>query len=333
MRFIALLAIFAIIANARIIKRQSNSPIPGLFTGFGRGYDIVTERTRAPIVQFSYDDQQAWTSPYDGKTYVYPDQCYLTNIARGTTDDVVNLFNTWETYFHTKTSYMGVSVGLGIGATGAQVGLAFNQTKGEIDGYFKNMTRNIAIDNRIMALYQLDLWPLTDGVVPPLAHLIKSLPRSLSSDSDKQKYQTLINGWGTHYIASAQFGAKLNITTAFDQDLINKYGSKWVSNQIGLSLEWEKIKVGIDGGNTSNKSKTNETFAQHSENFVDHIGGQPDVFEASGYQEWLKTVPSNPGMILDKSIVIPIHDLIDDPVIKELLRQALVMYVSKGPIA
>jgi len=295
-------------------------------------YDAVEERIRAPLVMFTYEYQQQWVSPYDGKTYLFPDQSYLTNIGRGTTDDVVNLFNSWETYFQQKTSWMGVNVGLGIGSTGAQVGLAFNRSKNEISGYLKNMTRNLALDNRIMALYQLDLWPISGNLVAPLTRTLKSLPRTLSSDSDKRAYQNLINGWGTHYIASAQFGSKVNITTVFDQSLINKYGSSWISTQIGLSITWEKLKVGIDGGSTKNTSKVDQTFAQHSENYVDYIGGIPSTFETDGYKEWLKTIPSNPAILLDKSLIIPLHELADDPVIRANIKKALLAYCSTGPL-
>jgi len=302
MKFVIVLILIISTAFASMrLKRQSADPVPGLMSGFGRGYDVVQERIRAPLVLFTYEYKQTWLSPYDGKTYMFPDQSYLTNIGRGTTDDVISLFNSWETFYSQKTSSMGVNAGLGIGSNGGQVSLAFNRSKNEINGYLKNKTRNIALDNRIMSLYQLDLWPLSDNYVAPLQRALAALPRTLKSDSDKRAYQNLINGWGTHYITSAQFGSKVNITTVFDQSLINQYGSKWVTTQIGLSFSWEKIKAGIDSGSTKNTSKVDETFAQKSQNFVDYSGGTPATYATDGYKAWLATVPANPAIVYEKN--------------------------------
>jgi len=315
---------------ALVVSQGPYPPIPGMNSGFGRGYDIVTQTNRAPVLKFTYTDpDNIYISPYDKQTYSYPDQCYITTIARGSVVEKINLFNTWEQYYSIKTSSLGVSVGLGIGA--AEINLSFKQDKGKIEGYFKNKTRNIALDDRLLSLYQLELLPIMDiHISTPLKETIKNLPRTLNGN--QEAYQRLIDGWGTHYVTASQFGGKLNITILFSSDLYNKYGSKWVSTQIGLAISYEKFKLNIDRNTFNNKSKVNETFNQNSLTITEHVGGQPQVFESGGYKEWVGTIPGNPVLLMDKTTLVPIHKLATDPVIRKKIRIALVNYVTYGHV-
>jgi len=305
-------------------------PIPGIVSGFGRGYDVVTQTNRAPVLRFTYTDpDNVYISPYDKTTYSYPDQCYITTIARGSVVEKINLYNTWEQYYSIKTSSLGISVGLGIGA--AEINLGFKQDKGKIDGYFKNKTRNFALDDRLLSLYQLELLPIQDvHISTPLKETIKNLPRTLNGNAEA--YQRLIDGWGTHYVTASQFGGKLNITIIFASDLFNKYGSKWVSTNVNLAISYEKFKLNIDSNTFNNKSKVNETFNQNSLTETEHVGGQPQVFESDGYKAWVGTIPSNPVLLMDKTTLIPLHKLATDPVIRENIRLALVKYVTYGRV-
>ncbi len=71
------------LAKAKITKLGANAegePMKGLNSGIGRGYDVVEERVRAPVYTWTYNDGNAWVSPFDGTTYLYPDQLFETDV-------------------------------------------------------------------------------------------------------------------------------------------------------------------------------------------------------------------------------------------------------------
>jgi len=82
-----------------------------------------------------------------------------------------------------------------------------------------------------------------------------------------------------------------------------------------------------------NTSKVDETFAQKSQNFLDHSGGNPSTYETDGYKAWLATVPANPAIVFEKTIIIPLQELANDAVIRANIKAALLQYCSTGPIA
>lgn len=74
----------------------------------------------------------------------------------------------------------------------------------------------------------------------------------------------------------------MNITTAFNEDLIDKYGSSYVSNQLKISVGYMKFSLGLEAGNNKTVENTDHNFSQESEAFSDHIGGDPITFEIQG---------------------------------------------------
>jgi len=282
-------------------------------------------------LKFTFNNpDNIYISPYDGSTYSFPDQCWFTERAKGSVVEDINTYSKWETFYEMKANSFGFNVGLGYG--GFTVGVAFQQAKGKITGYMKNNTRTLSLDNRIVSLYQLDLFPINQSSVSTLLkNSFASLPRDYQSN--KAAYLNFIQSWGTHYITASQFGAKVNTTVVFESSLYNKFGSKWVSQQVGLSIGYQQFRVGINTGTFNNKSKVDETFKQNSFSFLEYAGGIVDVFESSGYKAWLATIPQNPILIMEKTTLEPINKLATDATIRENLRIACAEYIATGKVA
>jgi len=220
-----------------------------------------------------------------------------------------------------------LDVSLGFG-NGASVGASFGQSRSDVDAMMKNNTRNLAIETYVMAEFQLDLWPI-DQLPPPVQNMVNKLP----SDYDPAKYAQFITAFGTHYITSTQLGGKMNFTTAFDLSIYKQYDAQWVSNQIKLSLQYAKLKAGINWGSNTTSVTVDKTFQEHSSNFTGLVGGFPDVFSAQGFPAWTKTISQNPAILMDKTILVPIHTLVQDPTKQALLLRALRSYVATGVVS
>lgn len=324
----------AALPTANSFKRVANSAalVPGVNSGIARGYDVVTETMRNPVVQFHYDYQETWNNPYvNFEVEMIPDELFLTNVPSNIVDSRVNMLTTWQSYAHMEESFINAKIGLGLG-NGISIDAAFSRSKKQVEQWLKNSTCNIGTENRIIALYQLELWPDFD-LHPRLKTLIDQLPTTYQSEDDKQKYGKIINLFGTHYVSSSMFGSFINFTTVFESNLFDKYTAEWVSHQVSLSLEWQKIKIGIDTGKNSSTEKVNHVFSQHSQNFKDSEGGNPIILESKGYADWILTIPTNPAALRKhKCVMFPMHQLISNSAKKANMLKALQNYVKTGVI-
>lgn len=290
----------------KVQKVQSGNTIPGLQSGIGRGFDAVHERIKAPVVFWTFNSQNSWNDPFNNNAAEnYPDQVYLTEISQSVDDKKINLFRSWESYYQHKTSSFGVDISLGY--DGVKVDFGFQRSKSEINAMTKNHTRDLGIGTIIIAHFQLDLWPITN-IPSPIQTMINQLPDQF----DSKKYGDFVNIFGTHYITSAQFGGKINVTTAFDLTLYNHFSSEWVANQVKLSISWNEFKAGINWNSNTSKQAIDGNFLEHSENYTECDGGFPEVFQAKGFTAWSETLGTNPGIIFDRVTLVPITELLNN---------------------
>jgi len=322
------------LSDVRSLKRDANTlpPVPGINSGIARGYDVVTETMRNPIVAYHYDYEETWNNPYvDFELQAVPDELFLTNVPTNIIDKKIDIVTTWQSYAHMEEKYINANIGLGLG-DGISIDAAFGRSKKQVLQWLKNNTRNIGTENRIIALYQLEMWPDFE-LHPRLKTMVDRLPTTYASEEDKQKYGQIISLFGTHYISSSMFGSFVNFTTVFEASLFDKYTAEWVAHQVSLSLEWSKIKIGIDTGKNSSTEKVDHVFSQHSQNYKDSEGGNPIVLESKGYEDWILTIPKNPAALRKhKCVMFPLHYLITNPAKKANMLKALQSYVKTGII-
>lgn len=304
--------------------------VPGVNSGIARGWDVVTENMRNPIVVYHYDYGQTWNNPYiNNELESIPDELFLTNVPTNIIDGEINMMTTWQSYSHMEERTINAKIGLGLGE-GISIDAAFSRSKKQVMEWLKNNTRNIGTENRIIALYQLEMWDDFE-LHPRLKSMIDQLPTTYNTNEEKQKYGNIISLFGTHYISSSMFGSFVNFTTVFESSLFNKHTAEWVSRQLSLSIEWSKIKIGIDTGKNSETDKVDHVFAQNSKSYKDSEGGNPIVLESKGYAEWIQTIPSNPSALRKyKCVMFPLHRLINNSAKKANMLKALQSYVKTG---
>lgn len=318
---------------SNVVSTSSGGVLPGIDAGIARGYDIVTEMIRAPLVRWNYEFAQTWKSPYTGLTYDIPDELFVTNVAQSSSTKFVGITDTWSQHYKYKSSSINFKIGVGfdIGGVGLEASLAFGRSKTEVSSYLKANYNQFGLDNHYISYFQLDLWPGSD-FDPRFQMMIKALPAGFSTAEERAKYGQLIRGYGTHYVSTAQFGGFVNVTTVFDKALVEKYGASWVSTQVGIALKYGAYSLGIDYGKNNTDVKNDRAYTENSKTFAQYIGGIPDVLESQGYKAWIATILSNPVMVPAKTMMFPISELMPDSVRKNNMLQALRSYVTTGTV-
>lgn len=173
---------------------------------------------------------------------------------------------------------------------------------------------------------------------------VKDLPKTYSPEF-KQRFYSLIDNFGTHYITKVKLGGSVESVTSIRQCLASLQGLSVEEVQMCLEVEASATFIATAKAQTKHCKKDTEkmeskaTFSSHfSDRFTEIKGGhstEPDLlFSAdknpSAYKEWLVTLPQNPD-ILSYSLS-SLHELlpVNTPVRKNL-RSAISHYIlEKG---
>ena len=146
-------------------------PIPGFLSAsgdlgslFGRGYDPMEQKPRAPIAQFHYDKwacketgsgcSNVWTDPSSGMQFGRPDEVQIFHTAAAHTDSSNHLFVTTEDYEKWHWSQHSTSINLGV------FSFSHSQVKSYVSELLDTQRAVIAINRQVTAYKMAIRMPL-----------------------------------------------------------------------------------------------------------------------------------------------------------------------------
>ncbi|XP_034450100.1 perforin-1-like [Hippoglossus hippoglossus] len=174
---------------------------------------------------------------------------------------------------------------------------------------------------------------------------VKQLPKAYSPES-KQRFYSLIDNFGTHYITKVKLGGSVQSVTSIRQCQVSLQGLSTEEVQTCLDVEASAtiyvVKTKAQSKfckKDANKMDSKSSFSSHfSDRFTEIKGGhttEPDLLysadkDPSAYKEWLTTLPQNPDIV--SYSLKSLHELlpINTPLQKNL-RSAISHYIlEKG---
>lgn len=256
-----------------------------------------------------------------------------------------------EDYF--RYYVKSTSIGLSLTYAGFTLSAGFSRTRGEIESLLRNNTRVMSTLNNEALMFKLAiLSPYTPELIHPrFTQAVNNLPAEYDANAYKSVhlarnplspvssnpifvrvllFRRFLSAWGTHYFTNAQYGAKVNFTTAFDSDLTIRRGSEWTQKQMSLSVGYAMFSVGVASALATAENNVETSFTQSSTTVKDVTGGSPTVLERDGWNAWVNDAKTQPGLIVGRSLLAPITDLIFDAAKKQHLGTALVAYCNEN---
>eukprot|EP00128_Syssomonas_multiformis_P018071 Colp12_sorted_trinity150504_noHs@258 len=337
MKIVAVLLVASVIGVA---LGGDYPPIFGLDSGVGRTYDIVSERMYGPAINYHYDGQQQFYSPFDQKIYLYPDEMYVTVLDKGSVDSQVNDYMYYSEYIKDKTSKMDISVGY----TWNNITVAgtFQRTKHSIEQGLMNNTRHFATQEHRFSFYSLSVYPDSPLSIR-LQKSIGALPVTIATASDSQLYMDFIARTGTHVITQAVMGGMMNFTVFWDNALSEKHSQEWITNQVALSLQIQHQKIGeMTWSANSTSNNTDIDFKPVSQTHQNCVGGsialcdnsEPKTVDPTSYNEWKSSLFQTPGLLLFQSQLLPLYSFVDAKLPqRQLLRVMTEQYLAEQTAA
>jgi len=310
MRFLLILACIGLLAVASFAQ----SSYPKIWTltggnpkGIGHGYNIRSQRfSPEPLLNYQHWNESLLVN---GQRYAIPYEAYGQAFMRIKFTNDSSIFDSFQDFYDRKVKNFGISVGVSIYGVGVTVG--YSKLRGDINALTKNFSRAFSMGEYVWHAFDLEVDYPSVSLDDDFMNDIKSLPTTY--DAGREKYRKVIDYYGTHVLTKAAYGCRLNYTLAFDRDMMNKQGTTWTARQIsvsvGVTMGGFGLQVGFGTGKAVNRSAIDGKFESKSNGVSCLLGGDETLFHA-GIDVWYPTCVKNREILLDKSKVVPMAELL-----------------------
>eukprot|EP00936_MAST-01D_sp_MAST-1D-sp1_P000962 g962.t1 len=312
--------------------------IPGadfIMKGFDISNDTVSqyvssggETSRLPVYKFTYDQQATYTSPYTKTVYKVADQLSPTTDTQAMEFILQDISYSFEEEFTYETSRFNIGVQINTGNISA--GVEYKHSMAEARDNLSNKSHVFMGSQNWWKMYDIAAYPplLVECVDPMFILALSHLPKTISSQEDQIKYNSMIQAWGTHYVINANFGGKLVHNVYVDTAFYASKSQSWVSNQLSLQFHFDIFD--IDAGGFTNRSdiKVDQDFLKHSQSYLFYEGGLPSLQTNSTLADWEPTIAQAPHFL--NATLAKISDLAADPQVQQTMSGYIDKYLAHG---
>jgi len=273
--------------------------------GIGHGFNIRTmQQTGEQLLDF-----QQWDSSsilVNGKRYAVPAESFGGGVMRVRMENSTSIMTSFEDFFQQRVKSWGISVGVTIYGVGVDV--SYSKLRGEIKALTRNFSNAFTIGEYLWHGFDLEVDYMDTPLDPDFINDIKRLPATY----DRNLYRRFINAWGSHVISKAGYGCRFNYSLSYDKKMLETRGSQWTQTNIGVALSYSYggfgISIGVDFGKFKNTTKIDGEFLAKSMGKTELLGGDETL--SSGLAAWYPTCEKNRQVLLEKSKIVPIAELI-----------------------
>jgi len=296
-------------------------PMPGLQSGIGRGFDGISLESRAPVIDFHYNDQQRWSWPVTSKSYKVPDELFVTNNPEASWTEQNDIFRNLTSFINAQESWHKFGINLGF------FSFSMGKKTKTVQKMFQDNNITLYMVERLFRLYTMESWPYF-SLSGQDSNMFRRDVNQLPLQYDEQTYLRFVTMFGTHYCPQSGFGGTVTYFIAVNNTLFNKYSSTWVQTQVSLQVTIYDVSFGFNSGKTKATEKVDQVFTSNSHSETVYEGGTADAF-AAGFKPWYKSVIQIPGLV--NSRLVPLSQLVSNPTIRANLYKAIVKYLNTKP--
>ena len=292
----------------------------------GKTFDIKTGVAKLPATTFTCKQSKQWYSPYKKKVVQIPDQVDFVGISSACQEEQLSSITNETTAWRQAAESWGFSVGFGIPIGGAtlQIGIGFQKQVTEMSERMNNFTKSASILSRKLSMYRLSFGNSDAGstkIAGTMLQALESLPvisggYAKGTKQERAKYDQFVVAFGTHYVAGADFGSYCEFNTAYDKSFASKESSRYVEQQISISIGIQMGTIGISAeigfGSGKGGSKMDQEFKLHSQSLTSCRGGDVTLLTTNPpqYDKWVESVYGAPSWINGTAVLRPLSDLL-----------------------
>lgn len=323
---VVVVALFTTAAFAFQSVDTSSDPIPGLSSGIGRGFDIISGEVRAPIINFNYALGNKWTNPYTGKTYGVPDELAIANTPSATMDRTSNIVRNISEYTSLQEKWHHISIGIP-----GFIGFHDDKESGAVEHLLESGNKTLYMSSRDFTFYEMEMWPyflLENQESSHFSHMLNALPLNRNTPEQKLQYEQFVQAFGTHYMQQTKFGGHLAYFCAVNNTLYSKYTADWVYHQVSLEVQLSDWHFGIGEGKNTSEIIIAQDFESNTDTEILRKGGKIESGQRYS-KEWFESTLENPTYITP--VLQPLTSLLPsdvNPSKRKALQETIDEYIK-----
>jgi len=286
----------------------SPAPIPGLDL-VGVGIDILSGKTKLPVVQFSYNNQGTWYNPFLGQSFDSPDQAVVyvtseTDIDVGVYWSLADYAAAYADAYEVDETYYDY---------------AYTQSDAVAQAYavFYGGESVLSVTEAEISLYEVVCYPTS---MLQSSDLFASMVEKLPTEYDEKAYGKMVKTFGTHVVIQAAFGGEALMCSTVANELYVEYGVQAVQSA-ALAHFQQATGVAIYGAEGAEEELVDQGYLQ---SYFTYSGGLYE--EVDVYSDWMKTVKYAPSRISYK--LAEVSEMVSHPQKKIHMQKAVMDHVT-----
>lgn len=329
----SLLLVMAAAVAGSVAKKggvKSGAPMPTL-TGaeiMGHGFDAKAGRGGLmPVLSWTYQFGNTWTSPISGITYQVPDQLNPASMPQSATEIVETMSTSFSTMFSLYESWFTFSAGISYPGV-FSLAATYDSELAKVNLMVSNKAHILGFSQYWSTYYTLDMAPAYVLNADPVFKLsIEKLPTDLNTPANVNLYQEFVQSFGTHYVCYGAFGGSIHLDQYVDSSLSEKFSYEQIAHQFALGFHFYLFN--ISAGSFHNKQDIHfaQWFAENAKTFSYWAGGTPAYQSTATVTQWLSTVADNAALL--NTTLCPLSDLVSwDSTRQSVLASFVSQYLS-----
>jgi hypothetical protein len=261
----------------------------------GRGFDLYTgeylvegEKKPVPIFDFTYG-KKVWRYPGSDTPYAIPTEIAVA--ANPFVKEIVlqSTYTSYRSYLSNYSSWFHFGVDFQYGAF--QGGLKYNQELGKIHSEMTEKNKDLMTGYHRLNIYSASLYmPEILDLDPAFIKSLAVLPDRITDEDSELKYRHFVQTYGTHYVFSALFGAKLNFDAMTSSELQDHYEKKWVNREYGLYFHYQMFNISNGGYQNRSSIQVSTDFIKQTQSESFFYGGDPGQAHVDSIKNWTQTI-------------------------------------------
>ncbi|KAL0487717.1 PV21 [Acrasis kona] len=326
------------------VQSHDLPPIQGFeFLG---GYDSLSQSPRAGLFDHTFDSATMWSNP------IYPEYQFAVPSTIGVFNNPESVEQNYTFVAMSKEEYQTELRDRSAKyQTGAYITTGSESNDMYVYAYFHDYRNEVMAENmRMITWYDLELSPMIrfdaiNHMNPYAKYMFTRLGADLNDINVRRHYVQLLNAYGDHVVTRVSMGVRINQKTYINQNVLKAisishfheqsgwsflglFGSKHKRDVIDKQITEQmrknaRIEVKVDGGFTNGafKGLKLENNGYYSFDLKDNDSNLMD------WDEFVKSAKDNMEPIHYE--VMPIYELIRDPVIRQNMMVMAKEYASK----
>jgi len=322
-------AVFAVVLLlvAALVGAQ-NLPILTGAEIVGHGFNAKTGRQGLfPILDWTYQFGNQWTSPVSGKTYSVPDQLNLASIPESATKIVESISYKFSAMWDEYLSWFKFSIGIsepGVFSLAA----AYNHELHTVKAQLSSDLNMQGFSQYWCTYYGLDMAPAY--VLNPSSFFklaLEKLPAQATTDSEKHLYGEFVQSYGTHYVCYGAFGGSVHLNQFLSKHIAGNYSLDQVSHQLSLGFHLYLFNISTGGFHNKSDIHMADWFKENAHTYMFFQGGAPAYQTNTTVGEWMQSIPDYAGLL--NTTLCPLTDLVSwDATRKASLKKYIKEYLK-----